>query len=323
MRANNLQAITVIQDVHTGSLLAFAASQPSVLDVKTSLRPLSLSKLLLAASWWDHRQPDASFDRLREADVRSPADRERISIQEMLVGGSDNAGREMAVALRRSVGTQAVLEDLRRYGFNLRANARQDDRFWEELSPSLTTRLITLAPTYVSLSKETSDADWAEALSLGEAEFNVTALHISRFLQAVGNDGMMLGPVALEEQVTSSTKQRRQPQSSTRIMEPGTARRLQSAMLDCVRRGTAKGIAQALKDTGWQIGGKTGSGPALLPKGAQVDGWFAGLIFDPQGKARFTVATFVRSGGNGGGNAAKISAELSRYIIGEQGVSSR
>jgi hypothetical protein len=72
---------------------------------------------------------------------------------------------------------------------------------------------------------------------------------------------------------------------------------------------------KALESTGWQISGKTGSGMALLPKGAQIDGWFAGLIFDRQGKARFTIATFVRSGGYGGENAAKISAELSRYLI--------
>jgi hypothetical protein len=33
-------------------------------------------------------------------------------------------------------------------------------------------------------------------------------------------------------------------------------------------------------------------------------GWFAGLVFDSSGKARFTVATFVRHGGPGGDNAA-------------------
>jgi cell division protein FtsI/penicillin-binding protein 2 len=88
-------------------------------------------------------------------------------------------------------------------------------------------------------------------------------------------------------------------------------------MRDTVERGTAESIAKALGDTGWRIGGKTGSGTALLPKGAQIDGWFAGLIFDPRGEARFTVATFVRSGGYGGENAARISAALARYIIGE------
>src|SRR5579864_2168517 len=28
-------------------------------------------------------------------------------------------------------------------------------------------------------------------------------------------------------------------------------------------------------------------------------GWFAGLVFDPEGKARYSVATFVRRGGLG------------------------
>jgi hypothetical protein len=60
-----------------------------------------------------------------------------------------------------------------------------------------------------------------------------------------------------------------------------------------------------------------------MSKGSQLDGWFAGLIFDSQGEARFTVATFVRHGGTGGGNAAKISAELARYIIGEKTAISR
>jgi cell division protein FtsI/penicillin-binding protein 2 len=43
--------------------------------------------------------------------------------------------------------------------------------------------------------------------------------------------------------------------------------------------------------------------------------WFAGLVFDPQGRARFTVATYVRHGGRGGENAALISAQLARYLI--------
>jgi hypothetical protein len=41
-------------------------------------------------------------------------------------------------------------------------------------------------------------------------------------------------------------------------------------------------------------------GLGLGSTGPPYDGWFAGLIFDPQGKARFTVATYVRHGGLGG-----------------------
>ena len=211
--------------------------------------------------------------------------------------------------------------DFKRYGFGERTNLSQDDKFWGELAPAWKARLIP-APAYVSLSNETKDEDWAQTLSLGEINMGVTALHVSRFLQAVGNDGVMLRPVAREEQSTSSdTKSagsRPELDNSIRVIQESTALRLQSAMRDTVHRGTAKSIAKTLEGTGWQVGGKTGSGPALLPKGDLVDGWFAGLIFDPLGKARFTVATFVRSGGYGGENAAKISAALARYIIGEQ-----
>ncbi|HKY29318.1 MAG TPA: penicillin-binding transpeptidase domain-containing protein [Pyrinomonadaceae bacterium] len=322
MNANRLKAIIVVQDVRTGALVAFAASHPSELDVTTPVGPLSLSKVLLSASWWDNRQPDSSFDSTKGSpNAQNPAYRSRVTVHEMLVGGSDSAGRQLAVALRRSVGTKKVLEDFARYGFGRRTGLLQDDKFWGEQAPPWKARLIPV-PAYVSLSEETKDGEWAETLSLGEINISLTALHISRFLQAVGNNGVMLTPVAREEQstpsVTKSAVSRRDFNNSIRVMQESTALRLQSAMCDTVQRGTAKSIAKTLEDTGWQIGGKTGSGPALLPKGDLVDGWFAGLVFDPQGKARFTVVTFVRSGGYGGENAAKISAELARYIIGGQ-----
>jgi cell division protein FtsI/penicillin-binding protein 2 len=150
----------------------------------------------------------------------------------------------------------------------------------------------------------------------------VTALHVSRFLQAVGNDGVMLVPTAREEQSTriamNSSPSHRDLKKSTRVMRESTALRLQSAMRDTVKRGTAKSIANVFANTAWQICGKTGTGPALMPKRSEPDGWFAGLIFDAQGRARFTVATFVRSAGAGGGNAAKVSAALAKYVVGAE-----
>jgi cell division protein FtsI/penicillin-binding protein 2 len=82
-----------------------------------------------------------------------------------------------------------------------------------------------------------------------------------------------------------------------------------------VRRGTATAIADDLQETGWQIGGKTGTGPGPAPIGPQSDGWFAGLLFDRSGTARYTIAVFVRHGGPGGGNAAQVAAAVSRYIV--------
>ena len=319
--AGQLEAFTVVQDVSTGALVAFAASRPAHLDITTPVLPLSLSKVFLSASWWDNGQPDSSFESTRgTADAQNPAYRSRVSVHEMLVGGSDSAGRQMAVALRRSVGTEAVLRDFKRYGFGPRADSPRDETFWAEFAPAWRTRLMP-APAYASLSDEMSDAEWADTLSIGEANMLVTGLHVSRFLQAVGNGGMMLAPAAREERPATSVRKagasRRLVGNPIRVLQERTALRLQSAMRDAVQRGTAKSIARTLEGTGWQVGGKTGTGPGPATIGPQSDGWFAGLIFDPRGKARYTVATFVRRGGPGGGNAAKISAELARYIIGE------
>lgn len=96
-------------------------------------------------------------------------------------------------------------------------------------------------------------------------------------------------------------------------MSENTARLLQAALRDAVQRGSAKSIAAVLEN-GWQIGGKTGTGPGVV--GPESDGWFAGLIFDPAGNARYTVATFVRHGGPGRGNTATISAQMAAYLIG-------
>jgi cell division protein FtsI/penicillin-binding protein 2 len=83
---------------------------------------------------------------------------------------------------------------------------------------------------------------------------------------------------------------------------------------DVVARGSATRIAAALTGTGWSIGGKTGRGGRAGEPMERQDGWFAGLIFDPQGKPRFTVATFVAQGGLGAGHAADIAVQLARLL---------
>ncbi|HYL99632.1 MAG TPA: penicillin-binding transpeptidase domain-containing protein [Blastocatellia bacterium] len=324
LNANHAKAFIVVQDVQTGALVAFAATDPSELDVTTPVNPLSLSKLFLAASWWDNRQPDSKFDNNGpRPDGANPPAASRLTIHEVLVRSSDSGGRQMAVALRRSVGGKTVLNDLKRYGVAQTASSLKDDSFWGSLAPEWKSRLIPVAAS-VSLDAKTTDADWADSLSVGEARMSVTALQVSRFLQAVGNSGLMVIPTAGSESEISSMSKGpasgiQGPKRIVRILREHTALRLQSAMLDVVQHGTARNIARSLDGTGWRIGGKTGSGVALLPKGSQVDGWFAGLLFNRRGRARFTIATFVRSGRYGGEAAAHISTELARYIIGRDG----
>lgn len=297
----DLHAVTVMQEVHTGSLVMFAASDPAAFDVNTSVPPLSPVKLMLAASYWDHKLPD-------------PFSSRGVSVSQMIVNGDDNAERRIARALRKAIGTQAVLRDLDRYGFPSGALAeRNAPTFWAELPPQWKDRL-TPAPTGVAMNGQTSIKDWEDTLSLGEQRFTMTPLSLSRFLQAIGNDGVMVQPTVRASEDAPSSASNAIPKA-TRIMEKTTALKMQAAMRGVVEGGTAKSAAPILAETRWQIGGKTGTGPGPNPPGPESDGCFAGLIFDPGGVARFTVVTFVKHGGFGGGNAARISAELGRFVV--------
>lgn len=304
MRADNLQAITVVQDVKTGNLVAFAALVPEKLDVTTPVLPLSTVKLMVAAMWWDHEEAS-----------RSKLENSEQLLADALIPGNDNAGRQLASALRDAIGLEAFLKALEGYGFRsgAKANAgRKDEAFWAELAPKWRERLVP-GLAYHSLGKETAPKDWEDTLSLGEERFVTTAMHLSRFLQAVGNGGVML-PAAVRDQAKPASPIR----ATTRVISERAALKLQAAMRAAVERGTAKSAAPFLAGSGWTMGGKTGTGPepGTHAAGPASDGCFAGLIFDPQGKARFTVVTYVKHGGLGGGNAARVSAELGLFLSG-------
>lgn len=261
MRTRHLEAISVAQDVVTGALVVFAASRPHTLDVSTQVPPLSLSKLFLSASWWDNRLSDLNPESANDKEsVPKRVAQKQVDVHEMLVSGSDFAGRQLALALRSAVGTKTVAADLQRYGFN-----HGDEPFWAEVDPRWTKRL-TPQPAY-ALMDALSDEEWSSALSIGESHMMTTALHISRFLQAVGNNGLLCPPIA--RRMTAIGPALKQACSSpTRMLGEATARQLAAAMLDGVKRGTATRIAGALVSTGWTIGGKTGTGGILEPRSA-------------------------------------------------------
>jgi hypothetical protein len=305
MNRDHLEAIIVMQNVQTGALVAFAASDPVKLDVTTALLPLSPVKLIAAASWLDH-------DRANQSDSGK-------LLADSIVSGNDNAGRRIASELREAVGTEKALQDLARYGFPARGlgEMEMDNTFWFELAPQWQSKLVPAA-AYHSLGQQTTTREWEDTFSIGEERFVTTALHLSRFLQAVGNGGVLIAPTArgneAKDRLGSTIP-------ATRVMSEATALKLQEVMRGAVDHGTAKSAKPILDRTGWSMGGKTGTGPApgTNDPGPGSDGCFAGLVFDPQGKARFTVVAYVKHGGFGGGNAARISAELARYLIGAGG----
>jgi cell division protein FtsI/penicillin-binding protein 2 len=307
----------VVQDVHSGALVAFASSaaidaktssaiQHSRLDVTSPILPLSLSKVFLASSWWDHESEAIVSKTCKSKECMSDAD-----VHELLVSGLDSAGKRLALELRQAVGGEKVLQDLRAYGFPAAVQSAPgaDENFWGEIEANLRDQL-TPASSYVSVRKDAADEDWASAFSIGETGFRVTLLHISRFLQAVGNGGVMVPPIARihdgvqkEDRTTTAHSA-----SAKKVMLTSTAKLLQSAMLDNVQRGSGTGILGRMGND-WKIGGKTGTN-------SDPDGIFAGLVFDPQGRPRYAFATYVKRGGKGGGVAAEISADLMKFIIG-------
>jgi hypothetical protein len=319
LKAGELVGLAVMQNVQTGEMVVLAASHPDELDVASTVLPLSLSKLWLAAAWWESAGPDTTtFTSSRgRAGAANPAFRSRVNMHEMVVGGSDSAGREAAERLRALAGSSGALALMERFGLSTGECGGRDSAFWGEIPRAWESRLVPPRAT-LSLTPDSDAPVWNDVFSIGETHFGVTALHVSRFLQAVGNDGHLLPPIArpAADDAPASPPRRLPGSAGGRIMTVETARRLQSALRDVVSRGTATSVAGSLAEHGWTMGGKTGSGPGTTPLGPNSDGWFAGLVFDPQAKPRFTVACFIRRAGPGGGNAARLCAGVARFVVG-------
>lgn len=308
----------VAQDVRTGALIAYAATgtaNDAPLGIKQYAPPGSVFKLALAALWWESGMPDetplecpSSIEVTPRATISNSGNAAYGTLaapREVLVFSCNTAAVQMAQRMREELGSDAFVDAYGRFGFTPYASkspsgteqefwATGSDRWRERMSPP---------PARIRISDETGKAEWAQ-LSIGQGPVDVTPLHISRFLQAIGNDGVMLPPT-FEQRLAAK------PPRGERVMSEETAARLQAAMLEVVDRGTARRVSPRLRGTGWNLGGKTGTAQV---RGARDDGWFAGLIFDEQGEPAYTVAAYLRGGGPGGSGPATIAAGLAHYL---------
>jgi cell division protein FtsI/penicillin-binding protein 2 len=98
-------------------------------------------------------------------------------------------------------------------------------------------------------------------------------------------------------------------------MSANTALKLKTAMIAVVDRGTAASAQPLFAGTGWDLGGKTGT--AQIP-GRPDDGWFAGLVFDPEGIARYSIVVYLQGGGPGGRMPAGIGGGMTRALVEHQ-----
>src|SRR5690606_1138636 len=126
---------------------------------------------------------------------------------------------------------------------------------------------------------------------------------ISRFIQGIANDGVMLRP-RFEFDLVGEGR-------GTRIMSEETAQRLQRDMRLVVEEGTGRAAGAPIAGTGWTMGGKTGTAQVA---GRADNGWFAGILFGPDGEPRYTIVSFLEGGGPGGAGPATIAGQVAREL---------
>jgi hypothetical protein len=287
----------VIEDVRTGDVVFLSAYPEAPRNaVAAPILPLSVAKLFLAASLWD---------RQRGADDPTLDGR----LNDVIVHSADAEGVRLAKALRARAGTTAVLGGLERYGIPFCAPATVDEKeaeFWGGDADADAREVFGPAKACTQLDEQTGDAAWGSAFSLGEANFSVTLLHLVRFIQAIGNDGVMVAPSVRSSGAAHDAREGR------RVMSAATARKLKAAMREVVERGTARKVNERVRG-GWRLAGKTGSSGI---HGQPFDGIFVGLLSDPHGEARYAFAIYVEKGGLGGGAAAEIICDIFNYALG-------
>jgi len=153
LREADAHGAVLVTEVATGAVVASAGVGR---DVAAPVLPLSVIKLCLAALWWEHDRGDGDFAYRGR----------RVTVHDVLVDGWDHPGEEMAIELRRTLGAQAMLAELRGYG----------------LGAGLT------------LPGDADDARWGSALSIGEHDAVVTLPIVAGFLRAIGGGTSLLRP---------------------------------------------------------------------------------------------------------------------------------
>ncbi len=317
LRGTGRPGAVVVQDVGTGAVVAYAATggpDDPPLGIKQYAPPGSVFKLALAALWWEKGLGDppmpcpSSIQITSRATIRNYEGRARGIVQGpagMLIPSCNTAAVWMAQQMRERLGADAFVEAYRRFGFEPYTDSPPTDTlraFWNTSSDAWARRMSP-ALSRIRIGEKTGSAEWAQ-LSIGQGPVDVTPIAISRFVQAIGNGGVMLQP-------TLEAARAEEPAGGTRVMSAQTAQKLQQAMRAVVDSGTAVSTRPLLQGLDWEMGGKTGTAQIA---GRPDDGWFAGLAFGPDGRPRYTVVVYLRGGGPGGRQPAAVAAGMLRAL---------
>jgi len=317
LSATGRDGAVIVQDVQTGALVAYAATgraEDAPFGIKRYAPPGSVFKLALAALWWENdvpetRMPCPPYIQTGNARIRNFESHEYASITiptGMLTVSCNTAAVRMALDLRERLGVEAFRDAYERFGFMTyaeQAPTEDDEPFWNSGNDAWTRRM-TPPPVRVRFATRFTAHEWGQ-IAIGQGPVDVTPLAISRFVQAIGNNGVMLPPTLEWERIEARGEGRR-------IMRETTSQKLQQAMLTVVDSGTAQVAKARLVGTGWDLGGKTGT--ADVAGAPAPDGWFAGLMYGPDRRARYSIVVYLRRGGQGGRNPARIAGEMTRWM---------
>lgn len=318
--ATNMNGAIIVQDVQTGAVVAYAATGDAddpPFGIKRYAPPGSVFKLAVAALWWENDIPDTRmacppYIQIGNARIRNFESHEYESItvpSGMLRVSCNTAAVRMALEMRERLGVEAWRDAYQRFGFVTYAEGPPgagENTFWNTENGAWAERM-TPPPVRVRFAKRFSQHEWGQ-IAIGQGPVDVTPISVSRFMQAIGNGGVMLPPTLEWEQLEKRGE-------GQRIMKATTSRKLQEAMLTVVDSGTAAAAQARFAGTGWDLAGKTGT--ADIANAPRPDAWFAGLMYGPDGRARYTIVVYLQRGGQGGRVAAPIAGEMTKFMSGQ------
>ena len=145
--------------------------------------------------------------------------------------------------------------------------------------------------------------------AIGQSSVLTTPMEMALVASTIANDGVMMKPYLVGKVLNSSGETLRtvQPAKIRQVISSDTAATIRDFMRAVVTDGT--GTSAAIP--GIEVCGKTGT--ADNQEGSEPHSWFIG--FAPYDDPQVAVAVIVENGGQGGGIAAKIAAQVMKTAL--------
>jgi len=147
--------------------------------------------------------------------------------------------------------------------------------------------------------------------AIGQSSVLATPMEMALVAGTIANDGVMMKPYIVSKVLSSSgdTLKTIEPAQIRQVVSSGTAATIKDFMRAVVTDGTGTNAAIP----GIEVCGKTGT--ADNTEGSQPHSWFIG--FAPYDNPQVAVAVIVENGGQGGGAAANIAAQVMKTALGK------